>query len=67
MTKSGDFQKPGYDELIILRTDKLDAAKNTYRADILFNDNEGIDFYNYSPNRTFEKQNTNFIFKRATQ
>lgn len=66
MTKSDKFQKPGYDELIILRTDKLDAAKNTYRADILFNDGEWISFQNYDPDRTFEKQNTNFIFKRIT-
>ena len=71
MINSTEFQNAGYDELIILRTDKPkdDTAntKNTnYRADILFNDGKWISFYNYDPDRTFEKQNTNFIFKRAT-
>lgn len=74
MKKSEDFQKPGFDELLILRTDKptTDATatagtKNAnYRADILFNDGEWISFQNYDPDRTFEKQNTNFIFKRTT-
>ncbi|WP_295295925.1 hypothetical protein [uncultured Brachyspira sp.] len=67
MKKSEKFQNAGYDELIILRTDKLDDTKNTYRADILFDDDKWISVYNYDPDRTFEKQNTNFIFKRATQ
>lgn len=62
MKKSTAFQNPGYDELIILRTDKLDATKNTYRADILFNNDEGISFYNYDPDRTFVNQNTNYNF-----
>lgn len=70
MTKTEDFQKPGYDELIILRTDELkDTTASTkninYRADILFNENEGIPYYNYDPDRTFEKQNINFIFERV--
>lgn len=67
MKKSEKFQNAGYDELIILRTDKLrtdklDTTKNTYRADILFNDDEGISFYNYDPDRTFVNQNTNYNF-----
>ena len=78
MTKSENFQNAGYDELIILRYDHIinatskagDTAANassSYRADILFNDDKWISFQNYDPDRTFEKQNTNFIFKRATQ
>lgn len=77
MKKSENFQNPKYDELIILRYDHIinttskagDAAANassSYRADILFNDDQWISFYNYDPDRTFEKQNTNFIFKRTT-
>lgn len=68
MKKSTTFQNAGFDELIILRTDnKPDATKNTtYRADILFNDDEWINFYNYDPNRTFMKQNTNYNFVKAT-
>lgn len=71
MINSTEFQNAKYDELIILRTDKpTDNTANTkntnYRADILFNDGKWISFYNYDPDRTFEKQNTNFIFKRAT-
>lgn len=70
MMNSTAFQKAGYDELIILRTDKLtaDATKNTYRADILFNDDEGINFYIYDPDRTFKNQNTdyNFVNVKAT-
>lgn len=74
MKKSENFQNAGYDELLILRTDKpiTDATatagtKNAnYRADILFNDGEWISFQNYDPDRTFEKQNTNFIFKWIT-
>ena len=70
MTKSDNFQNTGYDELIILRTDEPTtdtATKNTnYRADILFNDYKGIKLYDYNPDRTFMKQNTNFIFKRET-
>lgn len=73
MTESKDFQKLGYDELIILRIDE--PIKDTtaspqninYRADILFNENEGIPYYNYDPDRTFAKQNIDFIFKRKTQ
>ena len=77
MKKSENFQNPKYDELIILRHDIKDTRQgaidtssgNTanYRADILFNDDKWISVYNYDPDRTFEKQNTNFIFKRATQ
>lgn len=66
MAKSEDFQKPGYDELIILRTDKPDTTANTYRADILFNDGEGIPYYNYDPDRTFANQNINYNFVKAT-
>ena len=66
MTKSTEFQKPGYDELIILRTDKPDTTANTYRADILFNDGEGIPYYNYDPDRTFANQNINYNFVKAT-
>lgn len=66
MAKSEDFQKPGYDELIILRTDKPTTANNSYRADILFNDGEGIPYYNYDPDRTFANQNTNYNFVKAT-
>lgn len=74
MKKYDKFQNAGFDELLILRTDKptTDATatagtKNAnYRADILFNDGEWISFQNYDPDRTFEKQNTNFIFKRTT-
>lgn len=69
MTGSKDFQKPGYDELIILRTDKLttDAAKNTYRADILFNDEEGIPLYIYDPDRIFKNQNTDYNFVKVVK
>lgn len=77
MTKTDNFQKTGFDELIILRYDitnttskAIDTSSgNTanYRADILFNDDKWISVFNYDPDRTFEKQNTNFIFKRATQ
>ena len=67
MTKSDKFSNTGYDELIILRTDKPDAAKNTYRADILFNDDEGISFKNnYDPDRIFKNQNTDYNFVKAT-
>ena len=68
MTKSENLQNPKYDELIILRTDIATTNNNNidYRADILFNDDNWISFYNYDPDRTFEKQNTNFIFKRTT-
>ena len=67
MTKTTTFPNPGYDELIILRTDKLtDAAKNTYRADILFNDDEGIPLYIYDPDRIFKNQNTDYSFVKAT-
>lgn len=67
MTKSDKFSNTGYDELIILRTDKLtDAAKNTYRADILFNDDEGIPLYIYDPDRIFKNQNTDYSFVKAT-
>ena len=68
MKKSEQFQNPEFDELIILRTDVATTNNNNinYRADILFNDDKWISFYNYDPDRTFEKQNTNFIFKRAT-
>lgn len=72
MTKHDKFQNAKYDELIILRTDEptkdtSDTQNTNYRADILFNDDKWISVYNYDPDRTFEKQNTNFIFKRATQ
>lgn len=68
MKKSEQFQNPEFDELIILRTDVATTNNNNinYRADILFNDDKWISLYNYDPDRTFEKQNTNFIFKRAT-
>ena len=67
MTKSDKFSNTGYDELIILRTDKPDAAKNTYRADILFNDDEGISFKNnYDPDRIFKNQNTDYNFVKVT-
>lgn len=63
MMNSTAFQKAGYDELIILRTDEpTDATKNTYRADILFNDDEPISLYNYDPDRTFANQNINYNF-----
>ena len=63
MKKSENFQNAGYDELIVLRTDKPDTTKNTYRADILFNDDEGISFKNnYDPDRTFVNQNINYNF-----
>lgn len=61
MKTSTTFQNPGYDELIILRTDKLDA-NTKYRADILFNDDEGINFYIYDPDRIFKNQNTDYNF-----
>lgn len=63
MTNSETFQNFGYDELIILRTDKPkdDNTKN-YRADILFNDDEPISLYNYDPDRTFANQNINYNF-----
>lgn len=78
MKKSEQFQNAKYDELIILRHDvEIKDTKSgadtssgntaNYRADILFNDDKWISVYNYDPDRTFEKQNTNFIFKRATQ
>lgn len=78
MKKSEQFQNPEFDELIILRHDvEIKDTKSgadtssgntaNYRADILFNDDKWISVYNYDPDRTFEKQNTNFIFKRATQ
>ena len=68
MKNSNKFQNAGYDELIILRTDepKDASTKNTYRADILFNDDEGISFYNYDPDRTFKNQNTDYNFVKAT-
>ena len=70
MKNSTTFQNPGYDELIILRTDKptddTAGTKNTnYRADILFNDDEGISFYNYDPDRIFKNQNTDYNFVKA--
>lgn len=61
MTKSDKFSNTGYDELIILRTDKPDA-NTKYRADILFNDDEGINFYIYDPDRIFKNQNTDYNF-----
>lgn len=69
MKEIDNFQNAGYDELIILRTDEpkdtTASSQNTnYRADILFNENEGIPYYNYDPDRTFANQNINFIFKR---
>ncbi|WP_297286264.1 hypothetical protein [uncultured Brachyspira sp.] len=82
MTKSEEFQNIGYDELIILRPDITVDIKSSptgyanedvsevnynYRADILFDTDEGINFYYYNPDRTFEKQNTNFIFKRIVK
>lgn len=68
MKKSDKFQNAGYDELIILRTDKLtDAAKNTYRADILFNDEEGIPLYIYDPDRIFKNQNTDYNFVKVVK
>lgn len=66
MINSATFQNAGYDELIILRTDKPDITKNTYRADILFNDDEGISFYIYDPDRIFKNQNTDYSFVKAT-
>lgn len=68
MMNSTKFQNAGYDELIILRTDEpTDAStKNTYRADILFNDYEGINFYIYDPDRIFKNQNTDYNFVKAT-
>lgn len=65
MTKSDKFQNAGYDELIVLRTD-ANAAKNTYRADILFNDDEGIPLYIYDPDRIFKNQNADYSFVKAT-
>lgn len=64
MKNSNKFQNAGYDELIILRTDepKDASTKNTYRADILFNEDEGIPYYNYDPDRTFANQNINYNF-----
>lgn len=67
MTNSDNFQNTGYDELIILRTDEpkdtTASSQNTnYRADILFNENEGIPYYNYDPDRTFANQNINYNF-----
>ena len=72
MKKSEKFQNAGYDELIILRTDEptTDTAntKNTnYRADILFNNDEGISFYNYDPDRTFVNQNINYNFVKVVK
>lgn len=71
MTESDKFQNAGYDELIVLRTDKLtdaNAAKNTYRADILFNDDEGISFKNnYDPDRIFKNQNTIYKFVKVVK
>ena len=79
MIKSEVFQNYGYDELIILRNDveikdTTSEASDTssgntanYRADILFNDDEGINFYYYSPDRTFKNQNTDYIFKRIAE
>ena len=68
MKNSNKFQNAGYDELIILRTDepKDASTKNTYRADILFNEDEGIPYYNYDPDRTFKNQNTDYNFVKAT-
>lgn len=71
MKNSNNFQNAGFDELIILRTDEpkdtTASSQNTnYRADILFNENEGIPYYHYDPDRTFANQNINFIFKRTT-
>ena len=79
MIKSEVFQNYGYDELIILRhdieiKDTTSEASDTssvntanYRADILFNDDEGINFYYYNPDRVFKNQNTNYIFKRIVE
>lgn len=70
MTKSDKFSNTGYDELIVLRYDETvtDATSSSqfqrlnYRADILFNDDEGIDLYDYKPDRIFKNQNTNYSF-----
>ena len=81
MTNSDKFQSYGYDELIILRpditninfsayADNQDAAEDNYtnyRADILFDINKTINLYYYNPDRAFENQNTNYIFKRVTE
>lgn len=69
------LQNYGYDELIVLRYDeKLDATSLSstasavkYRADILFNTDKSINLYYYDPNRTFEKQNTDYIFERIAE
>lgn len=79
MTNSNEFQNYGYDELIILRPDITNVKLPTtgyanedtevnytnYRADILFNIDKTINLYYYNPNRAFENQNTNYIFKRV--
>lgn len=67
MIKSDKFSNTVYDELIILRIDKLDDTKNTYRADILFNDDEGIDLYDYKPDRIFKNQNTDYKFVKVVK
>ncbi|MEI0579847.1 hypothetical protein [Brachyspira pilosicoli] len=68
------LQNYGYDELIVLRYDEKvpDAALSTasavkYKANILFNINKSIDLYYYNPNRTFKKQNTDYIFERIAE
>lgn len=77
MKNTSDFQSYGYDELIILRYDHIinttseagdtaADASSSYRADILFNNDEGINFYYYDPDRTFANQNTDYIFERVT-
>ncbi|WP_157151922.1 hypothetical protein [Brachyspira sp. SAP_772] len=82
MTNSDNFQSYGYDELIVLRHDlnikdttsfasynnEVSGANYTnYRADILFNVDKSINLYYYNPNREFENQNTNYIFKRIVK
>lgn len=69
------LQNYGYDELIVLRYDeKLDATSLSstasaakYRANILFNTDKSINLYYYDPNRTFENQNTDYIFERIAE
>ena len=78
MTKTDKFQNAEYDELIILRHDvEIKDTKSgadtssgntaNYRADILFNDDEWINFYNYDPNRTFKNQNTDYKFVKVVK
>ena len=78
MMNVDSFQNYGYDELIILRSDipvdikpsvgyANDVSEVNYRADILFNTDKGINFYYYDTERTFENQNTNYIFERIAE